>query len=163
VAVALDHLAVADVLARGHQRAAHRAAASIRRCRTARVPARRRRAELGVHDGHVTAAALVSENKVLAHPASVDTIPRRRARRITSRWACTPARKAAQIVRHARPFCASSARGRAGAGFPSAALRPGRGVAAAHRAFRAKSPRWIAIRYLAPDIEAARRPSRTKR
>ena len=36
-------------------------------------------------------AALVSENKVLAHPASVDSILDERRRRTTCRWATRPA------------------------------------------------------------------------
>ena len=41
----------------------------------ATVPGGERRRELRLHDRPVTAAALASENKALAHPSSVDSIP----------------------------------------------------------------------------------------
>ena len=51
-------------------------------------------AESGLNSGlmiaQYTAAALVSENKTLAHPACVDSIPPRPTRRTTSPWAPSP-------------------------------------------------------------------------
>ena len=45
-----------------------------------------------------TAAALASENKVLAHPSSADSIPTSRTRRTTSRWASIAARHARTVL-----------------------------------------------------------------
>lgn len=49
---------------------------------------------------HVTAAALVSENKILAHPASVDTIPTSAGKEDHVSMGAHAARKAASIVDH---------------------------------------------------------------
>ena len=62
--------------AREHLRAPRRAARQPEpERRPAGVPDDRRRAELRVHDPAVRRRALVSENKSLCHPASVDSIP----------------------------------------------------------------------------------------
>ena len=68
----------------------------------AAVPGERRRASLGVHDraGHGF-AALASENKSLAHPASVDQSPDlRQSGKITCRW--RRVRRARRPRRHGR-------------------------------------------------------------
>jgi histidine ammonia-lyase len=58
--------------------------------------------EGGIHSGlmmaHVTAAALASENKALAHPASVDSIPTSANKEDHVSMGATAARKAAAIV-----------------------------------------------------------------
>jgi histidine ammonia-lyase len=56
----------------------------------------------------VTAAALVSENKVLAHPASVDSIPTEAGQEDHVSMGPFAARKARQVVRHARQVLPSS-------------------------------------------------------
>src|SRR5262249_3546268 len=48
----------------------------------------------------VTAAALVSENKILCHPASVDSIPSSAGREDHVSMGATAARKLAQVVEH---------------------------------------------------------------
>ena len=48
----------------------------------------------------VTAAALVSENKILCHPASVDSIPSSAGREDHVSMGATAARKLAQVVTH---------------------------------------------------------------
>jgi histidine ammonia-lyase len=112
----------------------------------------------GVHSGlmmaQVTAAALVSENKVLCHPASVDSIPTEAGQEDHVSMGPIAARKARRVVRHARQvlaiemLCACQAldlrRG------PS----PGRGVLAAWESVRKTVPPMQADRILAPDIAA---------
>ena len=62
--------------------------------------------EGGLHSGlmmaHVTAAALASENKVLAHPASVDSIPTSAGKEDHVSMGPTAARKAARVVANTR-------------------------------------------------------------
>ena len=82
-----------------------------------------------------TAAALVSENKTLAHPASVDSIPSSANREDHVSMSTLAARKAAQIVTNARRvlalelLCASQALSLRLAHMPGA--RPGEGTARA--------------------------------
>jgi histidine ammonia-lyase len=157
VAVALDHLAVAvcslaTISERRLERLVNPALSDLPPFLSE---------DAGLNSGfmmaHVTAAALVSENKVLAHPASVDTIPTSAGKEDHVSMGVHAARKAAQIVRHAETVLAIEALAAAQALDFLAPLRPGRGVAAAHRAFRRKVSRMTRDRYLAPDIEAARR------
>src|SRR5262249_6402273 len=54
--------------------------------------------ESGLMLAHVTAAALASENKVLAHPASVDTIPTSANKEDHVSMGAVAARKAARVV-----------------------------------------------------------------
>ena len=115
----------------------------------------------GLHSGfmmaHVTAAALVSENKSLAHPASVDTIPTSAAKEDHVSMGVTAARKAAAIVDHVATVLAIEALAAAQALDFLRPLRPGRGVAAAHRAIRSRITAMNADRFLAPDIADAKR------
>jgi len=114
----------------------------------------------GLHSGfmlaHVTAAALVSENKVLAHPASVDSIPTSAAKEDHVPMGPCAARKAARIVDHVTTvlgievMCATQALD---------LLRPlkaGRGVEAVRRAVRRRIAHLDRDRVLAGDIEEAR-------
>ncbi len=109
--------------------------------------------ESGTMIVHYTAASLVSENKVLAHPASVDSIPTSANKEDHVSMGSIAARKAARVIRHTRHilatelFCASQAlRLR----HP---LDPGRGAAAAQR-FLAERIRPIeGDRVFADDIE----------
>lgn len=115
----------------------------------------------GLHSGfmmaHVTAAALVSENKVLAHPASVDTIPTSASKEDHVSMGVTAGLKAATIVDHVAHVLAIEALAAAQALDFLRPLRPGRGTAAVHRAFRREVRGMEADRFLAPDIERARR------
>jgi histidine ammonia-lyase len=104
---------------------------------------------------HVTAAALVSENKVLAHPASVDTIPTSAGKEDHVAMGAHAARQAAQIVRHVGTvlgielLCATQALD---------LLRPlkgGRGVEAVRRAVRRKIPHLEHDRIMSTEIARA--------
>ncbi len=99
------------------------------------------------------AASLVSENKVLAHPASVDSIP-------TSAGQEDHVSMGATAAVHLWHVCANAERvlaiellcGAQGLDF-LAPLEPGPGVAVLHRAVRARSPHLDRDRSLAAEIE----------
>jgi histidine ammonia-lyase len=116
--------------------------------------------DAGLHSGfmmaHVTAAALVSENKVLAHPASVDTIPTSAGKEDHVSMGMHAARKAAQIAENVASVLAIEALAAAQALDLLRPLRPGRGVAAAHAAFRKTVRHLDRDRVLSGDIAAAR-------
>lgn len=101
-----------------------------------------------------TAASLVSENKVLAHPASVDSIPSSANQEDHVSMGTTAARKARQVVANATRvlgielLCAAQAVEFAG---PEGL---GAGTRAAYRLIREVVPPVTADRILAPDIEA---------
>jgi histidine ammonia-lyase len=116
-------------------------------------------AEPGVESGlmiqQVVAAALASENKSLAHPASVDTIPTSANREDHVSMGVTAARHAARVVANtANVLAIELIAGAAGldCGEP---LRPGDGVAVAQRALREVVAPLVHDRYLAPDLAAA--------
>ena len=115
--------------------------------------------DAGLHSGlmmaHVTAAALVSENKVLAHPACVDTIPTSAGKEDHVSMGAHAARKASAIVDNAERVLAIEALAAAQALDFLKPLAPGRGVAAAHAAFRRTIRTLDSDRVLAPDIERA--------
>jgi len=116
-------------------------------------------ADAGLNSGfmiaHVTAAALASENKSLAHPASVDSLPTSANQEDHVSMATFAARRlqamiantthilsiewlaAAQGIEFARPLRSSAA------------------LEAAHALLRSAVPAMATDRYLAPDIEAA--------
>jgi histidine ammonia-lyase len=116
-------------------------------------------AEPGLHSGfmmaHVTAAALVSENKVLCHPASVDTIPTSAAKDDHVSMGAHAARKAAQVVGNVAHLLAIETLCAAQALDLLRPLRPGSGVEAARAAFRRRVSRLAGDRVLAPDIDRA--------
>ena len=62
--------------------------------------------ESGLMIAHVTAAALASENKVLCHPASVDSIPTSANKEDHVSMGVTAARKAARVVANTRRILA---------------------------------------------------------
>ncbi|WP_043813556.1 aromatic amino acid lyase, partial [Rubrivivax gelatinosus] len=115
--------------------------------------------EPGLNSGfmiaHVTAAALASENKSLAHPASVDSLP-------TSANQEDHVSMATFAARRLQPMIANVARilgiewlaAAQGIEFlrPLASSEP---LEAAHALLRAGSPAIDVDRYLAPDIEHA--------
>ncbi|MCZ6696699.1 MAG: histidine ammonia-lyase, partial [Acidobacteria bacterium] len=105
---------------------------------------------------HVTAAALVSENKILAHPASVDTIPTSAGKEDHVAMGAHAACQAAQIVDHIGTVLAVELLCAAQALDFHRPLTGGKGVEAARRAVRRKIPHLDQDRMLAPDIEAAR-------
>jgi histidine ammonia-lyase len=116
-------------------------------------------ANAGLHSGfmiaHVTAASLASENKSLAHPASVDSLPTSANQEDHVSMATFAARRlqpmianvahilgiellaAAQGIEFLRPLQSSPA------------------LEAVHTLLRGRCPAMMQDRYLAPDIEAA--------
>ena len=86
------------------------------------------------------AAALVSENKTLCHPASVDSIPSSRGQEDHVSMGAWGARKALQVVENAERVLAVEALCAAQALEFRRPLRPGRGVELAWEAIRQRVP-----------------------
>lgn len=103
---------------------------------------------------HVTASALVSENKVLAHPASVDSIPTSAGKEDHVSMGSISARKFAKVVEHTRTVLAIEALIASQGLDLRAPLRGGLGVRAAHAAIREVVPSLTEDREPSPDIEA---------
>jgi histidine ammonia-lyase len=101
-----------------------------------------------------TAAALVSENKVLAHPACVDSIPTSANKEDHVPMSPISARKARDIVRNAEHVVAIELLCAAQALDLFTNLKPGAGTLAAYRAIRRRVPHLERDRVLATDIEA---------
>ncbi|MEO8703065.1 MAG: histidine ammonia-lyase [Kofleriaceae bacterium] len=104
----------------------------------------------------VAAAALVSENKVLAHPASVDSIPSSAGREDHVSMGATAALKLAQIEHHVRDVLAIELLCAAQGIDLRRPLRTTPLLEAVHAAIRAKVPAMLVDRPLAPDIAAIR-------
>jgi histidine ammonia-lyase len=99
------------------------------------------------------AAALVSENKVLAHPASVDSIPTSAGQEDHVSMGNASALKAWQVLANSeRALAIELLAGAQGVEF-LAPLEPGRGVAAARAFVRELSPRLLEDRSLSGEIE----------
>ena len=113
-------------------------------------------AEAGVNSGYmmaqVTAAALTSECKVLAHPSSVDSIPTDGGKEDVVPMAMGAAWKARRILANVQNVIAIELMCAAQGVDYRAPLRPGNGVAAAHRLVRQRVATLGADRMLAPDI-----------
>jgi histidine ammonia-lyase len=112
--------------------------------------------DAGVNSGfmmaQVTAAALASECKVLSHPASVDTIPTDGSKEDVVPMAMGAAWKLRRVVRNVQHVLAIELMCAAQGIDCRAPLRPGRGVARAHRQVRQLVPPLGADRVLSPDI-----------
>ena len=108
----------------------------------------------GLMVAQYTAAALVSENKVLAHPASVDSIPTSANQEDHVSMGAHAARKLVAVLRNVRYVLAVELMAAAQGIDFRAPLRPGRGVAAAHARLRELVPHLGPDRYLKPDLEA---------
>lgn len=112
--------------------------------------------EGGLNTGYMitqyAAAALVSENKVLSHPASVDSIPTSANQEDHVSMGAIAAFKGADIVQNARNvlaielLCAAQ-------GLDFIAEKPGRGVAAAHKIIREHIPTLTQDRVMSIDME----------
>jgi histidine ammonia-lyase len=100
------------------------------------------------------AAALVSENKVLAHPASVDSIPTSAGQEDHVSMGNVAGVKAGVVLDNAERALAIELLAGAQAVEFLAPLAPGRGVHATHDAVRALSARLEDDRSLSSDIEA---------
>jgi len=113
----------------------------------------------GTNSGYMlaqyTAASLVSENKVLAHPASVDTIPTsgKQEDHVSMGW--TSVRKLREVVSNVRTclaveiLCATQ-----GIGLRSGIAAPAAPVAAVHDVVRAKVPAMDVDREVSEQIMA---------
>jgi histidine ammonia-lyase len=88
----------------------------------------------------VTSAALVSENKVLCHPASVDSIPSSANREDHVSMGSIAARKLTQIVDNVTMSLAIELLAAAQGVDQRAPLRPSRAVEAAHAVLRSRVP-----------------------
>jgi histidine ammonia-lyase len=100
------------------------------------------------------AASLVSENKVLCHPASVDSIPTSAGQEDHVSMGNAAGLKAWQVLANSeRVLAIELLAGAQGVEF-LAPLEPGHGVRAVHAFVRSLSPRVGDDRPLAPDIEA---------
>lgn len=112
----------------------------------------------GLHSGfmiaQVASASLVSENKVLCHPASVDSIPSSAGREDHVSMGSVSARKLAQVVDNALSSIAIEIVVACAGIDQRQPLRPSRGVHAAHRAVRAVVPPLVEDRPIHRDIEA---------
>jgi histidine ammonia-lyase len=100
------------------------------------------------------AASLVSENKVLAHPASVDSIPTSAGHEDHVSMGNTSGLKAWQALANSEATLAIELLAAAQGVEFLAPLEPGRGAAAARAFVRELSPRLEDDRSLAADIEA---------
>ena len=108
-----------------------------------------------------TAAALASENKGLAHPASANSIPTSANQEDHVSMGPIAGRQARIVAEHVERIlaiellCAARALDLRLATVPDAA--PGAGVVAAHAAIRAAVPPWTGDREPGPDLEAVTR------
>jgi histidine ammonia-lyase len=98
--------------------------------------ARKSGLESGFMIAQVASASLVSENKILAHPASVDSIPSSAGREDHVSMGSVSARKLGQIVSNVTTSLAIEILTAAAGLDERRPLEPGRGVLAAHRAVR---------------------------
>jgi histidine ammonia-lyase len=114
-------------------------------------------AESGLNSGlmiaQYTAAALVSENKTLAHPACVDSIPTSANKEDHVSMGTISARQAAQILENATQVLAIELLCGAQAMDLLTKGRPGKGVEQAYRVVRERVTRLDKDRVLAKDIE----------
>jgi histidine ammonia-lyase len=112
----------------------------------------------GVNSGlmipQVTAAALVSENKSLAFPASVDSIPTSAGQEDHVSMAPIAARKAAQIARNTAGVIAVELMAGAEGIDYHAPLKTSARLQQVHDAVRARSPHFTADRYWADEMAA---------
>ena len=103
-----------------------------------------------------TAAALVSENKVLAHPASVDSIPTSANKEDHVSMGTIAARKCREIITNAESVIAVELLCAAQGLDLFTNLKPGEGTLAAYQVVRHSISHLESDRFLAPDIAAMR-------
>ena len=102
----------------------------------------------------VSSASLVNENKVLATPASIDSIPGSASREDHVAMGMTSARRLREIVSNTQAILAVELLCGAQAVDFRGPLTPGAGTAAAHQAVRKAVPHLEADRLVSRDIEA---------
>ncbi len=110
--------------------------------------------ESGLMMAQVTAAALVSENKVLAHPASIDSIPTGAGKEDHVSMGVTSALKAARVVDHYETVLAIEVLAAAQAFELRRPLRSSPPLEAVCAAVRQRVPAMDGDRALSPDILA---------
>lgn len=111
----------------------------------------------GLNSGYMiaqyTAAALVSENKILAHPASVDSIPTSAGQEDHVSMGSISARHAELIVKNVTQVLAIEMLAAAqGIDFQQP-MKPGQGSGAAYKLIRSQISHWKEDRVMYPDIE----------
>ncbi len=113
----------------------------------------------GLHSGfmmaQVTTAALASENKILAHPASVDTIPTSANKEDHVSMGVTAAIKLQQIVENTANILAIEMLCASQAVDLLAPMKTSPALLEAHKAFRERVSEMKSDRVLADDIESA--------
>jgi histidine ammonia-lyase len=112
----------------------------------------------GVNSGfmiaHVTAAALASENKLLAHPASVDSLPTSANQEDHVSMATFAARKLGELAANTAIILAIELLAAAQGVDLRAPIPTSERLQAVMRDIRARVPHYDIDRYLAPDIAA---------
>jgi histidine ammonia-lyase len=115
----------------------------------------------GVNSGfmvpQVTAAALVSENKMLAHPASVDSIPTSANQEDHVSMATHGARRVLEMADNAATVIAIELLAAAQGLEFHRPMRSSRALEGALRLVRARVAPYTVDRFFAPDIEAAKK------
>jgi histidine ammonia-lyase len=104
----------------------------------------------------VAAAALVSENKILCHPASVDSIPSSAGREDHVSMGAHAALKLATVHHQVRDVLAVELLCAAQGLDLRGPVKPGPGLQAAHAVVRARVPAMLVDRPVAPDIASVR-------
>ncbi|GAK33324.1 histidine ammonia-lyase [alpha proteobacterium Q-1] len=114
----------------------------------------------GLHSGfmiaQVTAAALVAENRMMAHPASVDSVPTSANQEDHVSMATHGARRTIEIAKNCATIIGIELLAAAQGVDCHLPLATAPTLAAVHQKIRAKVPHYQIDRYFAPDIEAAR-------
>ena len=111
----------------------------------------------GLMVAQYTAAALVSENKVLSHPASVDSISVSADQEDHVSMGPIAVRKCTEILKNVRAVLAIEMMCAAQAFEFHEGRRPGKGTGVAYDLIRSKVPPLVNDRVLYPDIEHVRR------
>jgi histidine ammonia-lyase len=116
-------------------------------------------ADAGLNSGfmiaHVTAAALASENKSMAHPASVDSLPTSANQEDHVSMATFAARRLQPMIRNTAHILGIEWLAAAQGIEFLRPLRSSTSLEAAHALLRRAVPAMARDRYLAPDIETA--------
>ncbi|HEB53712.1 MAG TPA: histidine ammonia-lyase [bacterium] len=111
--------------------------------------------ESGFMIPQVVAASLASENKTLAHPASVDTVPTSANREDHVSMGVTAARHADRVVANTAKVLGIELLCAAQGLDLGEKLKPGKGVDAAYKTLRRRIQGLDGDRFLAPDLRAA--------
>ena len=105
---------------------------------------------------HVTAAALVSENKVLCHPASVDSIPTSANKEDHVSMGTIAARKALEVVSNVETILSIELTAACQGLEFLKPLKPAKALIPVYEKVREIIEPWYSDRYMADDIEKAR-------